>query len=227
MLPIKIKLNEEIIDSIKSARAAKRIPAAILSRVIKRDDSYISSLESKRLRTISAVDFIEILSFLYDLPEQKAIEMAEKITGNSSLADDCSDKSSKYIFNNKSKNDFLVSEPTAEYYRRWVETDYIDTELINGMLDTIKELFTEFYKKEPKETVYVLNSFIKTLQFDPIFTMKLIAMPFFALKSLDIDMRIKVLLELSELLKKHTAIAQTKKHSNPAGAVFGGNDDLY
>jgi len=224
MLPAKIKLTDEVIDNIKSARTAKRIPAAILSRIIKRDDSYISSLELKRLRTISAVDFVVILCYLYDLPEQKAVEMAEKIIGMNNLPDGCSDKDSEYVLYNGSKSDFSVKESLAEYYTHGVDAEYIDIELINGMLDTINELFTELYKKEPKETVYALNSFIKTLQFDPLFALKLMAMPFFALKSLNIDMRVKILGELSEVFKKHAAIAHARTYSDSIVAAPGRDD---
>jgi hypothetical protein len=60
----------------------------------------------------------------------------------------------------------IVSEPVAEEYLYGARTDFADPELISDMLDNITGLITEFYKKNPKEAVFVLKSFTKTMQFD-------------------------------------------------------------
>jgi len=61
-----------------------------------------------------------------------------------------------------------------------------------------------FYRKDPKEAVFVLNSFIKTMQLDSAFAMGVMGLPFYALKSLSIDKRMEVLSEFITVLKKHT-----------------------
>jgi hypothetical protein len=207
MLQAKIKLTDLMIHNIKTARIAKRIPAAVLSRAIKRDDSYISSLELKRLRTISADDLIAILSFLFEIPEHMAIAKAEEFIG-------IVEKPNSYL-NSGSQDSFSpggnegamwVSEPVVNDYQYDTKSAYAGLELINDMLEVLIGLITDIYKKEPKEVFFVLSSFVKTLQFDPVFTMSVMGIPFFALKSLSIDKRKDVLDELLSVFSKYAAI---------------------
>ena len=72
------------------------------------------------------------------------------------------------------------------------------------MLDVLTGLITEFYRKDPKEAVFVLNSFIKSMQFDPAFIMGVMGLPFLRIRSLDADKRMDVLSDLATLLKSHS-----------------------
>ena len=206
MLPSKIKLSDNIVDEIKSARTARRIPAATLSKTINRDDSYISSLELKRLRTISSADLVMIFCALHDISEQSAIEKVESLIGIERKTELYTTSSMQGAQLVDEKNADTVSEPTAEYFYG-VSSDFAEPELISDMLDTIKAHILEFYKKNPKDTVYVLQSFIKTMQFDIGFTMEILGIPFFALKGASIEKRKEVLCELIDVLKKHTSLA--------------------
>ena len=206
MLPAKIRLTNEMINKIKTARIAKRIPAAVLARAIDRDDSYISSLELNRLRTISSVDLVAILGFLYSIPEHIAIERAEALIGMSNMPDGSSVHSLHSSPSSDGSNGLMtVNEQPLIYNRYDARVEYAEPELINDLLEVLVKHITEFYEKDPKEAVYVLNSFIKTMQFDPDFTMSFMGIPFFALRELSIDDRKEVLADLSNVYRKHAA----------------------
>ena len=225
MIPAKIQLTDDVINRIKTARLVKRIPAVELSKAIKRDGSYISSLELKRLKNISAADFISILRYLFDIPENKAIEKAEimlDIAKKDIAAPYLSlEANSAYDKNNEH---ISINETPEQKYRYGDDGGNANPELISDMLDDIAGLISDFYKKEPKETVFALNSFIKTFKFDPMFTLQLMEMPFFSLKSGNIDIRIKVLADLSAVLKKH--IAALKTYANQGSGTRLANGDI-
>ena len=235
MLPTKIRLTDEIINNIKSARIANRIPAAELSRAIKRDVSYISSLELKRLKTLSAIDLTAIISYMFNLPEYKAVEKVESIIGINKETDTSANHNND-IFHSHNENNInkgnydnsdnddsiknnqqlIVHDSTSNEYWYGDMLACADPELISDMLNEIIGLISVFFKNEPKETVFILNSFIKTFKLDPVFTMKLMGMPFFTLKALSTDIRIKVLNDLSAILKKYADAA------NPAAIPASG-----
>ena len=205
MLPPKIRLNDWILHNIKAARTEKRIPAATLSRAINRDDSYISSLELKRLRTISSVDLVAILCAIFDIPEHEATAKAEDFLGFGARANGSTDLNTQASLSYYGNEDTArVSEPTVTSYWHDTITDDAEPELISDMLDVLTGYVTEFYRKDPKEAVFVLNSFIKTMQLDSAFAMGVMGLPFYALKSLSIDKRMEVLSEFITVLKKHT-----------------------
>ena len=215
MLPAKIKITDHLLNEIKAARIAKRIPAAMLSRAIKRDDSYISSLELRRLRTISSVDFVAIVSYLFGIPEHEAVAKAEELAGIEKMTDTQSSRSLQDSLSNTSSKDLLlVSEPKVKYSWYDTKTGCAEPELISGMLDTLSGLIVEIYGKDPKEAVFALNCFIKTMQFDPVFAMGVMGIPFFALKTLTIDERKEVLAELSGVYRKY---AETGYNTRAAG----------
>jgi len=64
---------------------------------------------------------------------------------------------------NNGANTMSVNQPSAEYHWYDASTGYTGIELISDMLKDITELITDIYLKNPKETVYALNSFIKAL----------------------------------------------------------------
>ena len=212
MLPAKIRLTDHIIHIIKTTRITNRIPAAMLARAIKRDDSYISSLESKRLRNISSTDFIAILCFLFNISEHMAIAKAEELINPEKKADIYPSQSFQDIVSgiNNGANTMSVNQPSAGYHWYDASTGYIGNELISDMLKDITELITDIYRKNPKETVYALNSFIKTMRFDPVFAMSVMGMPFFSLKILDTNERDKVLADLSLIIQKYAETVNQK-----------------
>ena len=220
MLQAKIKLTDQMIHGIKTARIAKRIPAAVLARSIDRDDSYISSLELKRMRSISSADLVAIVGFLYSVPEQIAASMAEEFIGTGKIPNGNSDRSllGALLSDGGNEGSMTVSEPTAGDYRYEAKTDYAEPELISDMLEALANLFVEYYRKDPKEVVFVLNSFIKTMQFDPVFTMGVIGIPFFTLRNLSIDERKEVLSDLSAVYRKHAAASNQKANPQYGGA---------
>ena len=203
VLPPKIIVTDEIIHNIKSTRIAKRIPAAKLSRALNRDDSYISSLELSRIRTISTVDYVAILSYLFDIPEQEAVKKAEEDIGvreNENGFENLDDLriSPECDFSGM----LMVSEPTIEYRSANAVENLFDTELINDLLAKMVELITSFYKEDPKEAVFALSSFTKLLQTDIIFSMELMGLPLYSLKDMGNEERAGVLKEISEVIKR-------------------------
>ena len=207
MLPPKIKLTDQAIHNIKAARIEKRIPAATLSRAIKRDDSYISSLELKRLRSISSVDLVAIVCVLYSIPEEEAIAKATALIGTGTKTDSYPNQNIQPPLSDYGGEDTTrVSEPTAANYRYNAIADYAEPELISDMLDDLTGLINEFYKKEPKEAVFVLNSFVKAMQLDPAFTMSVMALPFILLKSINAEKRTEVLSELVSISNRYVSM---------------------
>ena len=208
MLPAKIKMTDQIIQTIKAARNEKRIPAAVLSRALKRDDSYISSMELKRLQTISSVDFIAILCVVFEIPEHEAVEKAKELAGIGKEFDSYPDYSlHEPVSNVEGKETYFVSEPASAGYLSNAGTDYAEPELISDLMDALTGLIKEFYMKDPKEAVYTLNSFIKTMRFDPAFTMGVMGIPFYILRTLSIDKRKEVIADLSDVVKNHASNA--------------------
>lgn len=206
MLPAKIKLTEQVVSKIKAARIEKRIPAAILSRAIKRDDSYISSLEAMRLRTISAADLTGIISFLFNIPAQIAAEKAEEYVNAENKATNHSDwNMHDSLPYDTSSGAMSVSEPMTNGYLSDMKTNYAQPELISDMLETMTELIIEFYGRDPKEAVYALSSFIKSMQFDPVFTMNVLGLPVFMLKTISIDKRKETFADILSVFKKYAA----------------------
>ena len=201
MLPPKIKLTDQILHNIKTARTAKRIPAASLSRAINRDDSYISSLELKRLRTISSADLVAILCTLFSISEHEAILKAVEFIGTGTTVSNYPDqKVYTPLAGDGGEDTMRVREPTVAGYGSIAITDYTELELINDMLDTLTGFIAEFYKKDPKEAVFVLNSFIKAVQLDPAFAIGVMGLPFYLLKSLSADKRMAVLTDLASVI---------------------------
>ena len=214
MLPAKIKLTDQLIHNIKTVRIAKRIPAAALARAIDRDDSYISSLELNRLRSISSADLIAIIGFLNSVPEHMAAAMAEEFISTGRVPEAYSDRNlQESPLYESGMGSLTVNEPTVGNYRYDANCGYSTPELISDMLDAVAKLFIEFYEKDPKEAVFVLSSFIKTMQFDPVFTMGVIGIPFFTLRKLSIDERKAVLADLSDVYRRYDTAANQK--TNP------------
>ena len=211
MLPAKIKLTDKVIHNIKTARIAKRIPAAVLSKAINRDDSYISSLELKRLRTISSADLVSCISYLFGIPEHDAEAKAEELIGLDKNVDSNSDYWLNDTQSNHGGTDIMaVGEAVTEYNKYNPGKGYAEPELISDMLDTLAGLITDVYLKDPKEVVYALSSFIKSMQFDPMFTLDVMGIPFYTLRALSIEERKDVLADLSSVFKRHSAVANQK-----------------
>lgn len=199
MLPPKIGLTEQIIDKIKTVRIAKRFPAATLSKAINRDDSYISSLELGRLRTISAFDLTAIFCTLYSIREEQAVAMIEQLLGEKPAFDGSS-------LVNEPRPDYEVTKPNyAEPRPNYAETshDQAKPELIGDMLETMTELMIESYNDNPKEAVFALKCFIETMQSDSTFATEIMSMPFYTLKSPGIEEQKEILGEILEVIKKH------------------------
>ena len=212
MLPAKIRLTDYIIHTIKSTRIANRISAAMLARAIKRDDSYISSLETRRLRNISSADFIAILCYLFNISEHMAITKAEELINPGRKADIYPSQSLQDTDSgvNNFANTLAVNQPSTEYHWYGANTGYTGVDLINDMFKDMTELITDIYRKNPKEIIYAMNSFLKTMRFDPVFAMSVMGMPFFTLKLLDINEREEILAEFSIIIQKYAEIANQK-----------------
>jgi hypothetical protein len=205
MLPSKIKLTDEIIHIIKSTRVTKRISAVKLSRMINRDDSYISSFELKRLRTISSDDLLIILSNIFSISESEAILKAKELIGmecetgiRSNINTHIQDLPKYY-----EKGTITVSEPIEKNSYNSIKSDYTGTELIDDMLDTISNNFIEFYKNNPKEAVYSMKSFIQSMYFDPDFMMEIIGIPFYTLGELNKNQRQDVLEKMLNVFENY------------------------
>ena len=220
MLPAKIKITDQILHKLKTARIEKRIPAGSLSRAINRDDSYISSLELGRLQSISSVDLVAIIRTLFSISGEEAIAKATDFIGMVQNKDDTPPDSYRWAATQYNSIDdaMSVNESTPVYHRE-LKADYYETELINDMLDNLTSLISEFYKKDPKEAVFALNSFVKTMQFDPDFTMGVMGLPFFSLKALSNDERMEALPDIAAVIKRLSKkeAAWTEDPAEPCG----------
>lgn len=201
MLPTKIRLTDEAIESIKTARTAKRIPAATLSKAINRDASYISSLELGRLRSVSSADLIALLCNLYGITEQEAAAKAEELISTNKKT---SYSALTAVDRNQPASGMMTGEKKRLYGRR---VDFTEPELISDMLDEMTQLIIDVYNEDPKEAVFALKSFVQTLRFDRDFVMNIMEMPFYSLNTLSISEREAVISEMQELLRKHAGTA--------------------
>lgn len=188
MLPSKIKLTDKLVGSIKAARTARRFPAAALSKIINRDDSYISSLELGRLKSISSCDLTAIFGALYDIPEYEAAAKIEELLNTQSRQD---------------SGAMMVSEPAVSYAAYDIHAGRTVPNLIGDMLEELVDRIVESYNKNPKEVVFALKSFIETMQFDSEFAIEILELPFFTLKALSADDRKAVLKELADVVNKY------------------------
>ena len=114
---------------------------------------------------------------------------------------------------------FTGGEQATRFRRYDANVGITTPELISDMLETLANLITEFYKEDPKEAVYALNSFTKTMKFDPAFAMGVMEIPFFVLGALSGDEREGVLAELSAVCMKHAEMAD--QNINPPHTDMG------
>ena len=210
MLQSKIKLNDRIINDIKTARNSKRIPAAKLSQAIMRDDSYISSLELGRLRSISSVDLVSLYCFIYEISEHESITMVEALVNSENPALSCINQKPQYTYASNYEGATAVSEPNSKAYMRRGGTEFAEPELIGDMLEALTGVITEAYMENPKDAMYMLKSFITNMQFDQEFTMGVVGVPFFVFRSLSLDVRKEALDEILDVYRKYAAIASAK-----------------
>ena len=211
MLQSKIKLNDRIINDIKTARNSKRIPAAKLSQAIMRDDSYISSLELGRLRSISSVDLVSIYCFIYGIAEHESIAMVEALVNSDLPTRSSINLKPQHPYASNYEDTMAVNEPYSNAYVRKGGTEFAEPELIGDMLEALTGVITEAYMKNPKDAMYMLKSFITNMQFDQEFTMSVVGVPFFVFRSLSPDVRKAALDEMLDVYRKYAAIASAKE----------------
>ena len=199
----KIEMTDEIITSLKAARTERRISASALSKALNRDASYISSLELKRLRTISIYDFIAILCIVYNISENEAIEKAEILSAtkinisNLHLRDYGNAQS--FFWNQPVQ----VNEYSSEKYPVDWNADIQAPELIKDTLDVITKKIIEFYENNPKDTVFILQNLKNSLQSSLDLSMEIIGMPIYTLKTLDEKSKKDALGSIMEIIKKY------------------------
>ena len=218
MLQSKIKLNERIINDITTARNSRRIPAAKLSQAIMRDDSYISSLELGRLRSISSVDLVSLYCFIYEIAELESVAMVEALVNSDVPTQSSISRKLQRPYAGNYEANMTVNEQSPNAYTRKGGTEFAEPELIGDMLEELTGVITEAYMENPKDALYMLKSFITNMQFDQEFTMGVVGVPFFVFRSLSPDARKEALDEVLDVFRKYAAIASTKGNSS-RGAV--------
>ena len=169
------------------------------------NSSFCSIYESMRLRSISSFDLVGIVGFIFDIPENMAAKKAEEFIDagkNDGRYPDREPQDSRPSIT--SSGAMRVCEPTRGYLSD-AKTEYAEPALISDMLEVLTGLIADFYKTDPKEAVFALNSLIKSMQCDPVFTMSVIGIPFFAIKTLGADERKEVFADILSVLKKHAA----------------------
>ncbi len=207
MLNPKIKLTEELLYHIKEKRINSGRGSIELSQAIDKPSAYISAIENKRVGSMSSALLIKIFQTLYDgISEDEAIEKIEAIispkqgraTNGPAQSNDLSDEDDA-VDQKENKTIYKLSE------------DYNDPELVKAMLEDVTKFFTKVYDGRPKDTVYVLNLFMRSMRFDIGFVMAILSLPYFALKSLSDEERQNAFDDIQSAFRKHFDIAQSKR----------------
>ena len=210
MLQSKIKLTERIINDIQTARNTKRIPAVKLSQAIMRDDSYISSLELGRLRSISSVDLVSLYCFIYEIAEHESIAMVEALVNADVPTSSYMEQKPQTPYVSTNDGTMTVSEPKTNPYIRKGGTEFAEPELIGDMLEALTEVITDAYMENPKDALYMLKSFVSNMQFDREFTMGVVGIPFFVFRPLSLNERKEALDEVLDVFRKYATKANVK-----------------
>ena len=199
----KVEMTDTLITYIKDARTDRRISASALSKAINRDASYISSLELKRLRTISIYDFISILCIIFNITEKEAVERTKTLIGNDIIPS----RFHNLAYGGK-LSDFQippvqVSEQTSKNYSVKLYGDSEAPELIKDSLEAINIKIIEFYNKNPKDAVFILQNLQKSLFSTLDFSMEIIGLPIYTLKNLDDEIKKETLSSILAVIGKY------------------------
>ncbi len=204
MLDAKVILTDDLIQHIQTARIEKSVNAAALSKDIGKPEGFISALEGKRYKKIASIVLVTIFDRLYpDLSKDDIIAKIESIVSKPSVT---SDLDAANIAIDGGHED-IVFEEKDEYT---LAEDYNNPYLINNLLNTLSKPFRVFYEKRPKDTAYILTTFLTSMRFDLGFMMKIISYPFFLFKSLTIDERKRFMSEFKQLFTKYLELAGSR-----------------
>ena len=202
MAPQKIEINNALIEKIQVAMKERKLKASKLSEAIGREKSYISSLQTGRMKELTFTELSTIFCVLYSITEEEAYQIIEAHLTEVKKADLYSKQSPSYILSNEII-DTTALGGLAESHWYEINSGYTQPELIDDMLNVLARHITDIYKKRPKEAVFMLSSIIRTIQFDPAFTTEVMSIPFYALKELSIDERKTVLDDIMNVFKEH------------------------
>ena len=185
----KVEMTDNLISYIKDARTGRHISASALSKALNRDASYISSLELKRLRTISIYDFITILCIIFNISEKEAVERAKTLFGIEIIPSRFHNRAYGSTVSDIQIPPVQVNEQTSKNYSEKWCGDSEAPELIIDSLEAINNKIIEFYNKNPKDAVYFLQNLQKSLYSTLDLSMEIIGMPVYTLKNLNEDLK--------------------------------------
>jgi len=202
MLSSRVPLTDKLVCHIQDIRTGNVIGAAKLTEMIGKPPGYISALENRRIKSISAPLLIKIFRVLHEnLSDEEIVEKIESII-NAPKVEDASVGDNVTVTDYEKKEKYTLGD------------DYDNPYLIENLLSTLSVPFNAYYKKEPKDTVYTVATLLTSMQFDIVLMMKLLNLPIFLLKPLVIEERQIFLDDIGQVFQKHLSIAKDKKDNS-------------
>lgn len=215
MLSPKVTLTDELIHHIQETRMGNIIGAAVLSEKIGKPSGYISALENKRIKTIASSLLIKIFLVLHDnLSEDEVIAKIEAIINVPKTIDKQSSDNVAIDIDDEDIEEHGENESPKKNKKYNLMEDYNNPDLIKGILNEISKRFSSSYKNNPKDTVYILSTFLSSMRFDTGFVMAMLSLPYFGLNNLTHDERQNAFDDIQEVFKKHLELAESKEDNN-------------
>ena len=193
MLPKKIKMTEELKNHIHKARINKPITAAALSLKIGRTESYISTLETDRLQTLSADDLVAIIMYLHNVTMNEAVAIIEPMLNPNIEKPENTTVSDIVLHENNNEVDEyarITGRPIDEFFKEFYINEEYRNDLIDKTLNEISDCFRTEFDDRPIETLFIMKNFLESLRSAPSTVMSILRIPFsdltsFTYKTLD------------------------------------------
>lgn len=204
MLPIKITMNENIRELIKTKRNELGMSGATLSQLINQKSSYISAVENGRIKKMSLESLENIVKKLFGCDNDDAENIIKKYLTNSETINVPNMNLEKDVNLNTTNKNFSQDKITKY---KTVENSTKDITL-DDLIKNMKLGFETVQKVDSKFTISTLERLVTSMHFDLGFMMALFHIPYFALKGLTHEERQKFLDDVSDIFKKYVAVSE-------------------
>ena len=203
MLNSRVPLTDKLVCHIQDIRTGNVIGAAKLTEMIGKPPGYISALENRRIKSISAPLLMKIFRVLHDnLSDEQIVEKIESII-NVPKAEDAS------VGDSMTKD--RVGIEGVDYLP---DEYYASPHLIENNLEVIASAIREYHKQHPKDAVINSTTLSISLKHDAKLMMQLLKYPYFLLGTLTTDERLDFINDISQVFCKYWAIAKDKKDNS-------------
>ncbi len=198
MLPEKLFVTKALILHIQNARKEREMSADDLSDAVHKHKGFISAIERKRYKRLSANLLIEIFEKLHDdMSREEIMTKLESLASvpDSAIEDDGDDES------------HMVGSSSPNYSNK---NDDFEKHMFETLLEDTSECFRQYYKKRPNEANVSLYYLFRSMIFDSRFMLFIMRNPFFKFKSLSEEDRAEFIREFVLLFRKYEKLAESR-----------------